>query len=103
VVKYAPGVPVEISLNASEAGATVVVRDQGKGIPEDKFERIFERFARLEAPRAVNGLGLGLSIAKQIVEAHGGAISVSSAPGRGSEFRVTLPSVPARALAAKVG
>jgi signal transduction histidine kinase len=69
------------------------VRDTGIGIPAEARERIFERFYRADPARAGDGLnaGLGLAIVKEYVELMGGHISVESAPGQGSTFRVQLP------------
>lgn len=68
----------------------VAVRDTGRGIAADQLERIFERFSRAPGERA-SGTGLGLTIARKIVEQHGGRIWAESAPGEGSTFRVSLP------------
>ena len=81
-------------LLSAEAGQHVVeVRDTGVGIPEQDLKRIFEPFEQLEPLRrkAVPGVGLGLSLVKQIVEALGGRIELTSSPGVGSSFRVLLP------------
>jgi len=67
------------------------VRDTGPGIPADELPRIFDRLFRGDTSRTERGLGLGLSLVKAIVEAHGGSVEVSSEPGRGSTFTVTLP------------
>ncbi len=67
------------------------IRDQGLGIPPETLPRLFDRFSRGEAAGDREGVGLGLSITKGIVEAHGGRIDVASLPGRGSTFAVTLP------------
>jgi len=72
--------------------AVVRVEDTGIGIPEGEKEKIFDRFYRVDASRGVTvGSGLGLSIVRTIVEAHGGTIEVESEPGRGSTFVVRLP------------
>jgi signal transduction histidine kinase len=73
------------------------VRDTGKGIPAEAQGRLFERFYQVDAsvPRAKGGIGLGLTIAKALVEAHGGAIGVDSQPGAGSTFWFTLPAATA--------
>jgi two-component system sensor histidine kinase VicK len=73
--------------------ATLAVTDTGMGIPEDELPYIFDRFFRGEDPRAMQltGTGLGLSIAKEIVELHGGRVTVESEKGVGSTFTVWLP------------
>ena len=70
-----------------------VVRDQGRGIPSDKIEKVFQRFAQVEAAdkHEKGGAGLGLAISRAIVEQHGGKIWAESEPGRGSSFYFTLP------------
>ncbi len=70
------------------------VRDHGMGIAPEDQARIFERFERAVSSRHFGGLGLGLWIVRQVVEAHGGAIRVVSAPGEGAEFTVELPLEP---------
>ena len=84
----------EVSLYAEESSDAFVirVRDNGLGIPTEDVERIFEKFFRSDTHKtlAIEGHGLGLTLARQIVELHGGEISVESAPGDGSEFSVTL-------------
>jgi signal transduction histidine kinase len=67
------------------------VSDTGVGIPEAQLPLIFERFYRADPSRTTGGAGLGLSIARQIAEAHGGTIEVSSKPGEGSTFTLLLP------------
>jgi signal transduction histidine kinase len=82
----------EIKLSARVDGTqrvTVEVRDTGSGIPRDKLERIFEPFFTTKP--ASEGSGLGLSVCKSIISAHGGDISVESEPGQGTTFRVSLP------------
>jgi two-component system OmpR family sensor kinase len=70
------------------------VRDFGEGIPLDLQDKIFTRLFRVDSSddRHSGGTGLGLSICKPIVQAHGGTISVTSAPGEGSTFEVRLPA-----------
>jgi len=93
-VKYTPaGGKVEVSLLREAATAAVVVRDSGIGVAPADAERIFQPFVRLEAARerAGSGAGLGLSIARSIVIAHGGQLTLENAPGGGSVFTVRLP------------
>ena len=67
------------------------VTDTGPGIPAAALPTLFDRYTRVEQGLRTTGTGLGLTIAKQIVEAHGGTISVETAEGHGSTFRFTLP------------
>lgn len=93
-VKYTPrGGKVEIALAGAAGVAEITVADTGIGIEPAEIERIFEPFHRLEAARAhdTGGAGLGLAIARSIVIAHGGTITVESTPGAGSRFTVRLP------------
>lgn len=90
-LKYAPGCPLTIELGVMDQSAVLKVQDSGKGIPKEKQERIFERYERAVDSKGVTGLGLGLYISKQILEAHGGSIWVESEPGNGSSFFVKLP------------
>ncbi len=71
-----------------------IIEDQGRGIPQDKLERIFDRFQQGDASdsRALGGTGLGLALCRSIVEQHGGRIWVESTPGHGSRFLFTLPA-----------
>ncbi len=83
---------VGISVGTSGSEAVVAVSDTGIGIPPGEKEKIFDRFYRVDASRGVTvGSGLGLSIVRTIVEAHGGRVEVSSEPGKGSVFTVYLP------------
>ncbi len=90
-MKYAAGTPVEVVAEADSAAAHIIVRDEGIGIAPEDQRRIFERFERAVPTRHYGGFGLGLWIVRNIVEAFGGEIRVSSAPGRGSTFDVMLP------------
>jgi heavy metal sensor kinase len=93
-VKYTPaGGEVNVELDAQNGFAVVSVADTGIGISEDDMPHIFDRFWRADKARSREhgGAGLGLSIAKWIVEEHGGSIEVQSKPGKGSLFRVRIP------------
>jgi signal transduction histidine kinase len=83
------------ALNSKLKTINLSVSDHGAGIPPDEHAKIFERFYRRgsELRRETQGVGIGLSIVKHIVEAHGGKISVHSEPGQGSRFTIQLPSV----------
>jgi PAS domain S-box-containing protein len=89
--KYGAGRPVEVALSASEARALLKVRDEGIGIDPAVHERIFERFERAVSDRHYGGLGTGLWMTREIVNAMGGCIRVESAPGQGATFTVELP------------
>jgi two-component system sensor histidine kinase ResE len=84
-----------ITVTAIQQGdwVEVAVTDTGEGIPPEDIPNIFERFYRVDKSRsrATGGSGLGLTIAKSMVEAHGGKIDVQSEPGQGSRFAFTLP------------
>jgi signal transduction histidine kinase/ligand-binding sensor domain-containing protein/DNA-binding response OmpR family regulator len=88
---------VAVILNLESQGAMsnlrIEVRDSGIGVPEDKQEKIFERFFQHDTPRSIvnQGSGIGLSITKEFVKVHGGSICVESEPGQGSSFVVNLP------------
>jgi signal transduction histidine kinase len=91
-VKYSPaGAPVEVRVTQSNGAVFVSVRDSGPGIKAEDQRAIFEKFGRVTGPAAKPGTGLGLYIARSIVETHGGTIAVSSTPGRGATFTVNLP------------
>ena len=91
-VKYTPtGGRVEVQAGRENGTAVLRVEDSGPGIPSDELPRIWTRLFRGDASRAERGLGLGLSLVKAIVQAHGGTVAVESAPGQGSTFRVSLP------------
>lgn len=89
-VKFSPeGSTVTLAVEADDQTIRVAISDQGPGIPPDHLPRIFER--HWQARRLGEGLGLGLYIAKTIVELHGGSLTVSSRPAEGSTFTVMLP------------
>ncbi len=100
-IKFSPaGGEVTIKVTAHDTHVQVSVIDEGIGIAAEDLPHIWERFyqATPGVNRALGGSGLGLAIVKQLVEAHGGAVSVTSSPGQGSTFSFTLPlkSVPMR-------
>jgi signal transduction histidine kinase len=88
---------VDIALIADGSDAVLQVRDTGIGIATGDLPHLFERFWRADPARSRTGerpgVGLGLSIVKWIVDAHGGTIEVQSRPGRGTTVRVTIPLV----------
>ncbi len=95
---YGGDQPVDVTLEQEGAGGAgrvrITIRDRGPGIPGDRLPHIFERFERASSTRNYGGLGLGLFIAREIAQAHGGTISVDSALGCGSSFTVELPLWP---------
>jgi PAS domain S-box-containing protein len=92
--KFGEGKPILLSVEADERWARLRVEDRGMGIPTEYQGRVFERFERAVSAEHFGGLGLGLYVARHIVEAHGGRIRVASAPGEGATFTVELPRVP---------
>ena len=93
-VAYTPeGGRVIVSSEPGEDGGVILVQDDGPGIPAEDLPNVFERFYRVDESRSrsTGGIGLGLTIARRLVEAHGGNITVESDPGQGSRFRVELP------------
>ncbi|HQA23266.1 MAG TPA: PAS domain-containing sensor histidine kinase [Rhodoglobus sp.] len=93
-LKFTPrGGKVIVELSTSGSNAVITVRDTGMGIPAEELDMLFSRFFRATTAtrNAVPGVGLGLTITKAIITAHGGAMGVSSEEGVGTEFSVTLP------------
>jgi two-component system phosphate regulon sensor histidine kinase PhoR len=93
-IKYSePGRSVEIDVAQSKGEVTITVNDHGSGIAPEHLPRLFERFYRVDKGRSreLGGTGLGLAIVKHIIQAHGGAITVESTPGKGSAFTIHLP------------
>jgi signal transduction histidine kinase len=93
-IRYTPsGGRVSVECGCRDGSAMLIVSDTGIGIPQDELPRLFEEFFRGEAARktALHGTGLGMAIAKRVVDRHGGHIGVESQVGRGTTFRVALP------------
>ena len=88
--KYGGGA-MQVSVKSQNGLAVFCVSDQGSGIPAERLPYIFDRFERAVENSSVQGLGLGLYIVKQIVQAHGGQVHVSSESGKGTVFTVSLP------------
>ena len=94
-LRYGEGKPVSVDVDLTDDGlARLAVTDQGPGIPPDSQQKIFQQFERLGASSQAPGMGLGLYISRQFVEAHGGRITVQSVPGEGACFEVLLPLQP---------
>jgi two-component system sensor histidine kinase KdpD len=88
-----PGTPIDLSVAESEGMLTVEVADTGPGVPPGSEERIFDKFYRAEQRPGDGGVGLGLTICRAIMTAHGGRIWAEARPGGGASFRFTLPAV----------
>jgi signal transduction histidine kinase len=89
--RYGAGKPVQVRLRREGLHARLDVVDHGMGVNPEHRERIFNRFERAVSTRHYGGLGLGLWVSRQVVEAHGGAITVTDTPGGGATFTVELP------------
>jgi signal transduction histidine kinase len=96
IVHHRENGQVEVSVTRNGDVVRLCVRDDGPGIPEEHLPRLFDRFYRVDPSRSrqQGGSGLGLSICKQIVESHGGNLSVDSQVGHGSCFVATFPQTP---------
>jgi signal transduction histidine kinase len=91
-LKYAHGKPVKLFAERNGERVTLTLIDSGPGIALERQSQIFERFERAGAAPNIAGLGLGLFIARRIVEAHHGTVTVESDTGRGAKFTVELPA-----------
>lgn len=96
-MKYAAGTPVHVSVRAAAGRAILVVRDEGPGVPPEARERIFGRFERAVPASHASGLGLGLAIAREIAEAHGGTLRLDAEAHGGATFLLELPLLSASA------
>lgn len=93
-IRYGEGAPIEVSVTKDATKAKLVVRDRGIGIEDRDLGRIFGKFERAVPTSKYGGFGLGLYMAREIAEAHGGAIHARSEPGKGSIFVLELPLEP---------
>src|SRR5262249_39837584 len=91
-LKHAKGTPIDVSVERDDGLASITVRDHGPGITATELPHVFDRYWTGRLKKASAGLGLG--IARGIVRAHGGAISVESQFGEGARFKFTLPLAP---------
>ncbi|TVR49709.1 MAG: sensor histidine kinase [Puniceicoccaceae bacterium] len=94
-VKYSPpGSEITVEIQSSATGYTLAVSDEGPGIPPAEFDRLFQDYSRLSTKPTggEKSTGLGLAICRKIIEAHHGEISAENLPGRGCQFRFTLPA-----------
>lgn len=89
-IKYAPG-KIQLEMKEVDQNVIILIKDSGKGIPQKKLEKIFDRFERATNQETVTGLGLGLFIVKQIAEGHSGTVEVESVVDQGTVFKVILP------------
>jgi two-component system sensor histidine kinase KdpD len=91
--KYTPsGTPIEVGAEAREQAFAMWVADRGPGFPPGQEAKLFDKFYRGQAERAESGVGLGLTICRAIVEAHGGRIGAANREGGGAIFTFTLPA-----------
>lgn len=90
-VKFGHGRPVDVHVRGGAGGASLVVRDRGLGISDEDQARIFDKFERAVSSRHYGGLGVGLWVTREIIEAFGGTVGVTSTPGEGATFRIELP------------
>jgi two-component system sensor histidine kinase KdpD len=94
-IKYSPlGSPIEVEARQDDNWAFITISDRGIGIPEEDLERVFDKFYRVQHPDNITGTGLGLTICKGIVEAHGGRIAAINRDGGGVIVAIELPLKP---------
>jgi signal transduction histidine kinase len=94
-IKYTPvGGRVEVNASANHSSVLLTVSDSGRGIPPEDVHKIWDRSFRGDKSRTQRGLGLGLSLVKAVVMAHGGTIDVASVQGQGTKFSIHLPFIP---------
>lgn len=91
-VRFSPrGAPITVTLEQADDTARIVIRDQGIGIPSDQLERVFEPFFQASNNTSQEGTGLGLFLAREIINRHGGNIWLESRPGSGTSVYITVP------------
>jgi two-component system sensor histidine kinase KdpD len=91
-LKYTPaGSPIEIRAESGAGELRIEILDRGPGLPPGEEQRVFEKFYRAREANRPGGIGLGLTIARGIVEAHGGTMTAANREGGGASFRFTLP------------
>ena len=92
-LRYSNGKSITLSVTQNGANAVLTVKDDGIGIAPEHHDRLFERFYRVDKSRSreLGGTGLGLAIVKHIALIHNGKAEIISSPGKGAEFRITLP------------
>jgi len=94
-VKYTPrGGSIDLTARSEDGWVLIAVSDTGVGITADELPHIWDRLYRGDKSRSTRGLGLGLSLVRAIVEAHGGQVHAASTPGLGSRFELRLPAAP---------
>lgn len=94
-IRYGNKNPIHIEITGDEDKGVIIVRDHGVGINPEDQHRVFEQFERATGVNNTNGIGLGLYISNSIIKAHGGEIKLKSEIGKGAEFAVILPRIPA--------
>jgi signal transduction histidine kinase len=92
--RYSDCNEIQVSVRNGRNNVQIAIKDNGKGIPKKDLRRIFDRFYRVDRSRSreSGGSGLGLSIVKKIIERFDGTILVDSAPGKGTQFTINLPT-----------